>query len=109
MTSLSRETLIANGFAPFKSNCKQYTDQGYQKRVIDDRGTRYFITIWEYDNRKYNYLVPNNRDFSYSPEVNLRNDDVWFDVTMLSPESIEQMESFFDDVWTKMQCGYYED
>lgn len=106
---LTRETLLAAGYRPFKQkNIREFTDQFYQKRFDDYKGKRYFITIGEYDNRKYHDRMPTLPDFSYSPDTQFNSNGVTFEIEMLTPESVEQMEAFFERMWVQMGCDYYE-
>lgn len=103
---ISRDQLLAAGYKPFSQReLKQFTTNFYQKRFDDSQGKKYFITIAEYDNRD---LPVHFDDFSYSPESQFSTNGVVFDVSMHSPESVEQMEAFFKDVWKSMNCDYYE-
>lgn len=106
---ITRDQLLAAGYKPFSQrNLKQFTSQFYQKRFDDSVGKKYFITIAEYDNRQYQDRIPQLKDFSYSPESQFETRGVIFDVEMHSPESVEQMENFFEDMWKSMMCDYYE-
>lgn len=105
---LTKETLLAAGYKPFKSRVKQYTDQGYQKRFDDEHGKRYFITVWEYDNRPYKHNCPQLNDFNYAPESQFEIGTIAFNVEMITPESVEEMEAFFERMWMSMNCDYYE-
>ena len=102
---ITKEQLIAAGYKPFmQRNIKEYTESFYQKRFDDGKGKKYFITIAEYDHRDYPQ-VP--YDFSYEPDVQFVTHGVTFNTTMLSPESVEQMEEFFEKMWFNLDCDYY--
>ena len=104
---ITKEQLIAAGYKPFKQKgIKEYTESFYQKRFDDDKGKKYFITLSEYDYRTY-HQVP--YDFSYEPDVQFETHGVTFNATMLSPESVEQMEIFFENMWYNLGCDYYEE
>lgn len=106
---LTKQDLLAAGYRPFKQqHIREFTDQFYQKRFDDSVGKKYFITIAEYDNREYQDRIPKLKDFSYAPESQFETRGVTFDVEMFSPESVEQMEMFFEDMWKSMMCDYYE-
>ena len=106
---LTRETLLAASYKPFKQrNVKEFTNNFYQKRFDDEKGKRYFITIAEYDNSKYKVSHPMLPDFSYSPDGQFRSNGITFNVEMLTPEFVEQMEAFFERMWVDMKCDYYE-
>lgn len=104
---LTREALLAAGYKPFtQKNIKEFTNSFYQKRFDDENGKKYFITIAEYDNRMYADM--NLPDFSYSPDTQFNSNGVTFEIEMLTPESVEQMEAFFERMWVQMGCDYYE-
>ena len=104
---ITKEQLIAAGYKPFmQRNIKEYTESFYQKRFDDDKGKKYFITIAEYDFISYPQ-VP--YDFIYQPEGQFTSNGVTFDVTMLGPETVEQMEQFFEKMWYNLGCDYYEE
>lgn len=106
---ITSKDLIEAGYKPFKQkNVKNYTEQGYQKRFGDTKGKRYFITVWEYDNRNYQDRVPNLPDFGYSPESQFECNGVTFNVETIGQNSVEQMEAFFEEMWKSMMCDYYE-
>lgn len=105
---ITKEALLAAGYKPFKSRLKQYTDQGYQKRFDDEHGKRYFITVWEYDNRPFKHNCPQLNDFNYAPDSQFEIGTIAFNVEMLTPESVEEMEAFFERIWVQMGCDYYE-
>lgn len=106
---ITKEQLTAAGYKPFNQiGIREYTKSFWQKRFDDDKGKKYFITIAEYDN-----LEDKNRqfsqEFSYSPFTQFETHGATFDVEMLNPQSVEQMEEFFENIWFKMDCNYYEE
>jgi hypothetical protein len=104
---LTKEALLAAGYNPFtQKNIKEFTNSFYQKRFDDEKGKRYFITIAEYDDRD---LPVHFDDFSYSPDTQFNSNGVTFEIEMLTPESVEQMEAFFERMWADMKCDYYEE
>lgn len=108
ITMLTKQDLLEAGYKPFKSKVKLYTDQGYQKRFDDEKGKRYFITVWEYDNREFQDRAPALPDFSYAPDSQFDSNGVTFDVNMIGADSVEHMEAFFERTWSSMDCDYYE-
>lgn len=105
---LTKEQLIAAGYKPFiQRNLKEFTNSFYQKRFDDENGKKYFITVAEYDNSKYQHLH-NLPEFSYQPDSQLVSNGITFNVDMLNPESIQQMEELFEKMWYNLGCEYYE-
>lgn len=106
---LNKDQLLAASYKQFKQrNIHEFTDSFYQKRFDDENGKKYFITIAEYDNRAYQDRHPTIKDFSYAPESQFESNGATFNVEMLSPESAEQMEAFFERMWVDTKCDYYE-
>ncbi len=108
--TITRESLLAAGYKAFtQKNLKSYTESFYQKRFDDERGKRYFITIAEYDNRQYQDHISSLPDFSYSPEAQFTEaNGTTFNVEMLWPKSVKEMEDFFESLWLAMSCEHYE-
>lgn len=99
---ITREKLIAAGYKHFnQSHIKEYTDSFLQKRFDDEYGKRYFITIVE-----YNHGVDK---LYYIPFTEFESHGTTFDIEMYNPGSVEQMEKFFENIWFKMDCNYYEE
>jgi hypothetical protein len=83
----------------------------FQKRVRDDRGTRYFVDVYEYD---WLYLRPADLPrFSYEAQVHFYTGDgdsmlkctIQDDGAMTSPEALEE---FVTDLYSKIGAGHYE-
>lgn len=105
----TKDELIAKGYKPFtQHNLKEFTNSFWQKCVRDDRGKKYYITIAEYDNSKFPEIVKIAGAFSYQPEVQFTSHGITFNVDMLQPESILEMEHFFENMWNSLECDYYE-
>lgn len=107
---ITQEDLISAGYKPFKqSNIKDFTESFWQKRFDDAKGKKYFITIAEYNNSNYKELLDVRGRYSFEPESQFCSNGITFNITMLSPNSIEEMENFFGSMWVKMNCDYYEE
>jgi hypothetical protein len=112
---LSRETLDAAGYKrnvnPMRrDNWDQFF---YQKRFRDERGTRYFIDVYEYD---WSILPRNTRTgprFTYVAKIHfytheedplavveVQRDDAY--------DSTTALEAFVETIWTKLGAGHYE-
>jgi hypothetical protein len=104
---ITADQLLATGYR--KSICdgsKQFTNVLYQKRIDDECGKRYFINVWEWDNRMH-VGVPN--DFSYQAEGQFKDGcDNTFNIELLTNDSIEQVEAFFADTWERLGYAHYE-
>ena len=84
----------------------------FQKRFVDDNGTRYFINVGEYVWSQFSYVRSGPR-FSYEPDVHLYtgNGDSLFRMVVQDEAalaSVEALEIFVENIWTKLGAGYYE-
>ena len=99
-----------SGYKQFPRSGLNNSDFGLQKLISDDLGKRYDITVWVYDWAKYEkYNLPYS--ISFAPDVQLKlQNDMHFNVEMLlNPDStIADIESFYNDMWEKFNCQYYE-
>lgn len=107
---INREELIKHGYKTYDSDVLYSAVCLYQKRIKDDKGTKYFIDIYEYMLKsKDNYdkcksyearLVTSLKDDTYSLNILLYciDDNI----------TIEQLEKDIEDIWTKLGCDYYE-
>lgn len=90
-------------------------DKLYQKRIKNAKGdTLYFIDIFYYDHRRYHH--PNLIE-GWMPEAQFNTktlgeskDAFCFNVRMIISEetSLKQIESFFQNIYKKMDCKPYE-
>ena len=83
----------------------------WQKIVKDQRGIRYFIDIHEYNWRQFpQHPGP---EISYEPRVILYGQDgeCVMHVTVCNTSatsSLASLETYLEQVWLKLECGYYE-
>lgn len=109
MTPVTQDSLRQAGFKPFKQKgLSDWTDSYWQKRFDDTKGKKYFITIAEYDNSRFPQLLELKGKYSFAPDSQFKANGVTFDVQMHSPQSIEEMLDFFENMWKNMNCDYYE-
>lgn len=103
--------LESAGYQKYPALFKQYATCLWQKCFDDSEGKKYFIQLYEYDNREWNKKHPNMafKDFAYSSEVKFKDGyGNTFNVECLTNDSIEQVEEFFERVWVNCGCEYYE-
>ena len=107
---ITKDDLLANGYKYFtQRNVKEWTNEFYQKLIKDSKGKKFYITVASYNNSKFPDIAKISGDYSYAPDVQFTSGGVTFNVDMLAPESVEQMEGFFDKLWYQMRCDYYEE
>jgi len=112
--TLTVEDLLAAGYQTFHdshaaSKLPDWYQASYQKRFTDPLGIRYFITI-------VHNVMPANFSRSglpsktfFTPSNQFSRGGVTFNVEMLHyTESLDQVESFFADLWESMHLDYYE-
>lgn len=109
---ITHEALLEHGYKPFQQrNLKEFTNSFYQKLFRDDIGKKFYLTLACYDNKDIQQRFPdsNTPDFSYEPDVQFTDaKGNTFNASMLSPKSVDEMEDFFEALWQKMECEYYE-
>lgn len=108
---ISKESLTKAGFKRFvQKGYWQYTDVGWQLCVRDDEGNKlYFITIAEYDNKEFPGIEQRLGRYSFEPEGQfVTSKGVTFNFTMIGAESVEQVLSFFNEVYNKLGCVAYD-
>ena len=108
---LSPEILLSAGYKNFHDRMSadklgEWYRASYQKRVSDETGTRYFITI-------RHGVMPAmsgqpSREF-FTPENQFAKGGTTFNIEMLHhDESLEQVEAFFAEMWATLRLDYYE-
>jgi len=123
MHEFIEENLIKLGYKTFqnrfsKSQHPESYIKSYQKRIDDDIGKKYFLTLHEhYDefNKKYNGNRSNFRTDCQFYIVKNQDKEDTFNVDYFlynNPEYeqtyIEEMEEFYENLWNKLGCRYYE-
>ena len=111
---ITSQQLIEAGYnRSISHGSKQFTNVLYQKRFDDEHGKRYFINVWEWDNRdffkKRGYKSALDNDFSYQAESQFTYGyGTVFNIELLANDSIKQIEAFFAETWDRLGCAYYE-
>lgn len=83
-----------------------------QKRLDDEKGKKYFITVYCYDRKNYpDYMRNNMPEIGYMPTAHfsLRDDRPFFNIEMNAPNSVEEAESYFELFWETLNNPYYEE
>jgi hypothetical protein len=102
---LTHQDFLNAGYRHFsQQGLKEYTNEGFQKKITDDKGVRYFITVYIYDWRSY-AQVP--YDYSYEPDVQFNTQNP-VNVKLLYPDSITEIETKLNTIWKALGCPYYE-
>lgn len=110
---LQEADFLLNGYKRFDSCgsvALKYANYLLQRCVRDDKGKKYYITVYVYDYSKYDFTSP--QPLSFMPEVQFREDGVCptIDVTYHDDESttLESLEAFFESMWVHLGKPYDE-
>lgn len=101
------QSLVDNGYTVFTHNHKDAI-KGFQKKVVDEEGVRYFITIYHYNHREQLQRDDIPKGDSYSSCTQFTFGDNVSDISFFGRElSVESIEDFFYKCWTSLQPDYY--
>jgi hypothetical protein len=111
---MTSEELIAAGFKPFPPN-PQMGDSwgvGYQKRIVDNLGTRYFIDVHKWNRRRVAIDLPDGFEVTVSfgdgcnfhPRAAVRIHAF----AGTSNWSVPDVLSFASELWIRLGPHYYE-
>lgn len=105
-----QEQLIERGYKKYvsKSNAVfKMTDTLFQKKVVDEKGILYFINCWWYKEDCVNgNTIPESWQFEVQYSGNETSETM---NVMLFEKDIDKAEQMFNDIWTKLSLGYYEE
>lgn len=109
---IDRDSLWTAGYREFSMDKDTFHKKTlFQKRVQDDKGTCYFVDVYEYD--WFGMRGLDMPRFSYEPQVYFYKGDgesmlvitVQDDAAKATPETLE---AFVADLYTKIGAGHYE-
>lgn len=114
------QEMIDNGYKIFKSSFNNSL-RGFQKRFDNEKGKKYFITIWHYNHSEQLGLENLPKGDSYTADTQFRFDkcgkdntcniEYWGDVLpneWRPVTTLKDIEDFFETFWKKMKPDYYE-
>jgi hypothetical protein len=96
-------------FRPSRMDAEKGYVGSYEKRFTDDNGIRYSLLV-----DVLSYEAANKEHVAYAPKAQFRtledDDDLTFNIEMILNvgTTIDEMESFFERMWEKMELKYYE-
>ena len=110
--------LLDNGYRYWEDKLKG-SEGLYQKRVKDEKGTKYFLNVYHWDWTKYDPNTVRPDSFTYDGQFRLDEEgkdntiNVSFGGDFLDNDhtevtTIEDAEKFFEDLFNKMKFDYYE-
>lgn len=114
------KSLVDNGYRFFEDNWKN-SIRGFQKKITDEYGTKYFITGYHYNHRKQLSRPDLEDKDSYCFDVQFRLEkqgkdaciDLRFSADFLPNEwrpvtTLQDVEIFYENAWNDMMADYYE-
>lgn len=83
-----------------------------QRRIDDEYGKKYFITVYVYDRNRYPAEIRErlNERYGFMPTVHfeLGDDKPFFAIEMNAINTIDEVEDYFENFWLLLQKPYYE-
>lgn len=98
--------LEANGYKYFNSlqwEILRSTPHLYQKKVVDGVGIRYFIDVFYYPGHPETH----ENGFQFETVLYDKDKEPLAQITLYTSD-MEKAEQAFSEMWTKLNCGYYE-
>ena len=113
---LSEKALVEAGYRKYIQDPKVIRNADYilQKRFWDEKGVRYFVTVFVYDWQSRKIAEPGLLfpDFGFSPTVQFGEEGVapTVDVSLHdSPDiTVDSVEAYFEKMWSFLGEPYYE-
>jgi len=110
---VNKENLLNAGYkiyaSPTSRNEPHYIES-FEKRFDDEHGKKYFIHLDCWDLRS---LAKFKKDVDFGAKTQFNNENgETFDVSYFvrtGETTIEDVEKFFENMWVKMECAYYEE
>lgn len=109
---LTPEDWIEKGYRRF-NEVKHMTnaDFGLQKCIRDDKGKKYYITVYVYDNSKYNHIDCFKRNpWSFAPDCQFCGPLLTTNIELILSETstIEDVEKHMESLWIHTGSVYYD-
>lgn len=103
--------LEESGYKKFKTTYK-LSDYGYQKRITDNNGTKYFITvlIYDYNKEEYKHIngVYGKVSLCFDMQFYENKDIVNVQYSANEDTSLKQLEDKIERLWVHLGSPYYE-
>ncbi len=108
---ITREQLLEAGYKQYQVYHKEFTKIGYQKLFEDERSKKYYITLYEYDNRRWKSAERQMPDFSYAPDSQFQSNGTTFNVQTLcdASKTVQDVQEFYERLWVSIGCDYYKE
>lgn len=110
---LTIQDWLAAGYRRYDGQNLNNADFLLQKRFDDTEGKKYFLDVWAYDNRKFEFYRnnPELSAWSYQPDVQFqRRGDITLNITLLINENstIQEIEQQVEKLWLFLDKPHYE-
>lgn len=102
------QSLLDNGYKIFTYN-NRGAIRGFQKRITDETGVKYFITVDHYNHAEQLDREDIPKGDSYTSESQFTFQEATSDLLYWGKDvNIENIENFFESFWKSMNPDYYE-
>jgi hypothetical protein len=107
---LTEQDFINQGYKRFTQNFLNQADFGLQKLIKDEKGKKYYITVYAFDFSKYS--IPNlGCKISFQPDVQFKTQsEEYLNISLIlnTDTDILTIEKYFEEIFQKMNIQYYE-
>lgn len=94
---INDELLLENGYKKY-DDIFRIADYLFQKRIRDDKGTKYFIDIYKYDS-EYEIVLRSEKE-KYALHFRM--------YATGNRMSLKDIEEEIETIWNELGCNYYE-
>lgn len=114
MDKITPQQWMDRGYLKYNQDSLNHSDYLLQKRVDDEFGKKYYITVYVYDNLKMMQTYPSFpkflTDHTYMVECNfeLGNDGPTVNPRITNFSTIDEVEELCEKFWVMLDKPYYE-
>ena len=108
--NITPHLLLSNGFKQYSSNLKRNTEgyiSSYELRVTDEKGTKYFIHVQQWN---HEHLVPQLKGDRYTSFVqfNTHSGKNTFEVKFFIDHNttLDDIKDFYEKAFVRMEADY---
>lgn len=111
---LELDDWINAGYKRFNQATMNNSDYLVQKLFADDKGKRYYLTVYVYEHfnkEYYSRLLPGISKFSFTPDVQFQQGDkptVDIKLILSKDHTIKDVEQQIEVLWESLGKPYYE-
>ena len=107
---LTEQDFINQGYKKFTQKFLNQADFGLQKLIKDEKGKKYYITVYVFDFSKFPGYTHEQR-YSFQPDVQFKTQSgEYLNISMIlnTDTDIPTIERYFEEIFEKMNIQYYE-